>query len=282
MPSAPDPTSVPVEERAGLERLAAELARVAGDLVRDERPSRLDVSATKTSELDVVTVMDGRSEQLLRDLLARRRPEDGVLGEEEGLVPGTSGLSWVLDPIDGTVNYLYDLPAYAVSVALVVGNPEVEGAWAPVAGAVANPRTRELFSAHAGGGARLAQEHPLRVTEVADLGAALLATGFAYDRRVRHEQAAVVADLLPRVRDVRRMGAAALDLCHVAAGRVDGYWETGTNVWDMAAGVLVVTEAGGVVTGQAPGSAPGKDMVVAAGKGLHERLRSEVARLRAR
>lgn len=278
--AAPDPRAVPEQERAELEELAVALALEAGVLIRDERPSRLAVNHVKSTDLDVVTVMDTRSEQLLRARIAAARPEDAVLGEEEGLSPGTSGLSWVLDPIDGTVNYLYDLPAYAVSVAVVVGDPTVPGAWAPVAGAVINPRTDELFHARVDGGAHLLTVEdsvPLRVSAVEDLAGALLATGFAYDREVRHGQAQVVADLLPRVRDIRRMGAAALDLCHVAAGRVDGYWEQGVHVWDIAAGMLVVTEAGGVISGAAAGSPPSGRMTVATGPALHPVLLGALA-----
>lgn len=277
---AADPRSVPEDERAALEELAVRMALEAAVLIRDERPARLGVDHVKSTELDVVTVMDTRSEQLLRARIAAARPDDAVLGEEQGLSRGRSGLSWVLDPIDGTVNYLYDLPAYAVSVAVVVGDPTVPGAWAPVAGAVVNPRTDELFHARVGGGAHLLTVEdsvPLRVSAVGDLGAALLATGFAYDREVRRGQAEVLAALLPQVRDIRRMGAAALDLCHVGAGRVDGYWEAGVQPWDVAAGMLVVAEAGGVVSGAAAGSAPSAQMVVAAGPTLHPALREAVA-----
>ena len=279
---APDPLSVPPEERAALEELAVALAIEAGLMVRDERPAQMGVHHTKSTALDVVTEMDTRSEDLLRARLAQARPQDAVLGEEAGLSDGTSGLAWVLDPIDGTVNYLYDLPAYAVSVAVVVGDPTAPGAWAPVAGAVMNPRTDEVFHARAGGGAHLLTAEdstPLHVTEMDDLAEALLATGFSYDRDVRVGQAAVVADLLPRVRDVRRMGAAALDLCHVAAGRVDGYWERGCHAWDVAAGMLVVTEAGGTVTGLDADEPASEAMVVAAGTGLHPVLRGELERL---
>lgn len=270
--SAPDPGVVPEPERAELEELAVQLALEAGVLIRDERPGRLGVDRVKSSELDVVTVMDTRCEQLLRARIAAARPHDAILGEEEGLSAGTSGLSWVLDPIDGTVNYLYDLPAYAVSVAVVVGDPMVPGAWAPVAGAVINPRTDEVFHARVGGGAHLLTVEdsvPVRVRQESDLGGALLATGFAYDREMRRGQAEIVSALLPHVRDIRRMGAAALDLCHVAAGRVDGYWEQCVQAWDVAAGRLVVTEAGGVVSGASAGSPASSEMVVAAGPELH-------------
>lgn len=274
---------VEAQERVQLERCAVRIAQEAGALVRDQRPDRLGVHHTKSSDLDVVTVMDTRSEQLLRDRIEAARPDDGILGEESGGGRiGRSGLTWVLDPIDGTVNYLYDLPGYAVSVAVVVGDPLTEGAWTPVAGAVYSPRVAETFHAHAGGGAWLtdvAGTRSLSCSTQSDLGLALLATGFAYDREVRRRQARIVADLIPRVRDIRRMGAAAIDLAHVAAGRVDGYWEQGTKAWDMAAGVLLVAEAGGLVTGSAPASAPGTAMVVAAGAALHESLRSDLEAL---
>lgn len=279
----PDPLAVPEQERAALEELAVSLAIEAGLLIRDHRPDQMAVHRTKSTDLDVVTVMDTRAEELLRTRIAEARPDDGVLGEEEeALTPGTSGLSWVLDPIDGTVNYLYDLPGYAVSVAVVVGDPTLAGAWAPVAGAVINPRTDEVFHARAGGGAHLLtaeDSRPLRASTVHDLGQALLATGFSYDRGVRVDQAAVVADLLPRVRDLRRMGAAALDLCHVAAGRVDGYWERGCHAWDLAAGLLVVGEAGGTVTGLGADDPASEAMVVAAGPELQPVLRAELERL---
>ncbi|MFK5634154.1 MULTISPECIES: inositol monophosphatase family protein [unclassified Ornithinimicrobium] len=278
-----DPLGIPQAERVALEQLAVELATEAGDMVRDERPDGLGVEHTKSSDLDVVTIMDTRCETLLRSRIAAARPDDGVLGEEGSAVLGRSGLTWVLDPIDGTVNYLYDLPAYAVSVAVVVGDPTTPGRWATVAGAVVCPRTREVFHARAGGGAWVVTDGrrrgPLRTSGVSELGGMLLATGFAYDRQVRVGQAAVVADLLPRVRDVRRMGAAALDLCHVAAGRVDGYFERCTKPWDVAAGMLLVTEAGGSVTGLAEGSGPSGEMVVAAGPAGHQVLLRELRAL---
>lgn len=275
---------------AALERLALELAVAAGRLVLNGRPARVDVHRTKSTDLDVVTLMDTRSEELLRSRLAAARPDDAVLGEEGGGVAGTSGLTWVLDPIDGTVNYLYDLPAYAVSVAAVTGDPTVPGAWAPVAGAVASPRTGELFHGRSGGGAWLsrldgdgaltpAEPERLAVTDVDDLAQCLVATGFAYDREVRRGQAEVLGDLLPRVRDVRRAGAAALDLCHVAAGRVDAYYERGVQPWDYAAGALLVLEAGGRVSGSAPGSPASGEMIVAGGPAAQAVLRAEVERL---
>lgn len=268
-----------------LEDLALSLATEAAGLILGGRPGGLRVDHTKSTDLDVVTVMDERSEALLRDRIARERPDDGILGEEGTSRPGTSGLTWVLDPIDGTVNYLYDLPGYAVSVAVVEGDPATPGVWTPVAGAVAVPATGEIFHARRGGGARVSrldgtgEPQSLAVTDVTDLGSILLATGFAYDREVRTGQARMVADLLPRVRDVRRLGAAAVDLCHVAAGRVDAYYESGCHVWDIAAGSLVVTEAGGVVSGLREGEPASRAMTVAAGPAAHATLSGELRAL---
>ncbi len=254
---------------AALEDVAAGVARTAGRLVVDERPDDLDV-ASKSTRTDVVTVMDQRSQELLLAELARLRPDDAVLGEEEGGRSGTSGITWVVDPIDGTVNYLYDIHHYAVSVAAVVGDPAVPGAWQPVAGAVLEPVSGELFHAHLGGGARLSSPsgtRTLRVGVADDLAMALVATGFGYaaDRRAR--QARALVEVLPRVRDIRRQGSAALDLCDIACARVDAYYETGLNAWDRAAGQLVAAEAGAVVGGPVDDT-PDQDLTWACGPGL--------------
>jgi len=274
----------------GLEALAVRLVVQAGRFIRDSRPESVRVTTTKSTALDVVTAMDTGSERLLREVVARARPKDGILGEEEGLLAGSSGLTWVLDPIDGTVNYLYDLPAYAVSVAVVLGDPTVPGGWRPVAGAVVNPRVGEVFHARDGGGAwvrRLASgldgspgadgnlgepgaATALRVAVPANLEETLVGTGFSYDRALRREQGRVATEVLVRVRDLRRIGSAALDLCSVAAGRMDGYYESGLYPWDLAAGQLLVTEAGGVVTGL-DGPA-GRDMVLAGAPHTHAAL----------
>ncbi|YAL84508.1 inositol monophosphatase family protein [Dermacoccaceae bacterium W4C1] len=253
-----------------LEQLAIDLAAEAGALIL-ARPPELGVAATKSSPTDVVTVMDRRSETLLRDRIAAARPDDAVLGEEEADTPGSSGLTWVIDPIDGTVNYLYDIGAYAVSVAVCTGDPRVPGAWETVAAAVFNPVTGEMFHARAGGGAWLRRGDGaparLQVRDSTDLSAALVGTGFGYRPQVRQRQGEVLARVLPQVRDIRRAGSAALDLCSVAAGRLDGYYESGLNPWDMAGGVLLVTEAGGAVLG-ADGGPAGTALTVAAGPRL--------------
>ena len=265
-----------------LEAVACDVAQAAGRLVVDERPARLGVS-TKSTLTDPVTVMDQRSQQLLLRLLAERRPDDGVLGEEEGGTAGRSGVTWVVDPIDGTVNYLYDIPAYAVSVAAVVGDPGGPGPWEPVAGAVLNPLTGELFSAHRGGGARLttaAGVRTLRATEVTDLAMALVGTGFSYSPQTRRRQAAALVALLPLVRDIRRHGSAALDLCSVACGRLDAYYETGLHPWDRAAGELVATEAGVAVGG--PDETADDRLTWAAAPGIAEEFSSLVRDLTGR
>ncbi len=258
--------------------LAERAARAAGDLIRDERPDHLGVRSTKTSPTDVVTVMDERSERLLRDLLLGERPDDGLLGEEGGGSPGSTGVTWVIDPIDGTVNYLYGLPAYAVSVAAVTGDVRVPGGYDVLAGCVHNPVTGETFTAARGGGAFL-DGGAIGVSQVSDPAQALVATGFGYEAERRRQQAAVLAAVLPQVRDIRRLGSAALDLCQVACGRVDAYFERGLQPWDLAAGELVAREAGAVVSGLV-GAPAGEGFVLAAGPPLHAALEHILAPLR--
>jgi myo-inositol-1(or 4)-monophosphatase len=223
-----------------LERLAIELAEGAADLVRAQTGTSVRVGA-KSTATDLVTVVDRAVERWLVEQLNSRRPDDAVLGEEEGGRAGSSGVRWVLDPIDGTVNFVLGLPVYAVSV-----GAEVNGRI--VAGAVANPASGETFHARLGAGAFLAGE---RLTGPRDvpLDRAVVGTGFGYDASRRARQGAVIARLLPAVADIRRLGAAALDLCFLGAGRIDAYFEAGLNRWDHAAGGLVATEAGCVLSG---------------------------------
>lgn len=264
----------PGTDPALLARLAEELAREAGALIlagEAERPGeRPEVESTKSSPTDVVTAMDRAVEALLRERLAVARPGDAVLGEEAGMATGSTGLTWVLDPIDGTVNYLYRMPAYAVSVAVVTGDPGVPGGWQPVAGCVHQPATGATWRAARGSGAWLG-ERRLWLGPAPELAQALVATGFGYRTERREGQARVLAQVLPRIRDIRRIGSAALDLCAVAGGTVDAYYERGVNVWDIAAAALVLTEAGGELVGLR-GAPAGPEMVVAAGPGLRERL----------
>ncbi|MGA8980300.1 MAG: inositol monophosphatase family protein [Pedococcus sp.] len=264
-----------------LERLAVEVALEAGRLIVDDRPVDLGVAKTKSTATDVVTVMDQRAQDLLRSRLQAARPADGFLGEEEGGTVGRSEITWVVDPIDGTVNYLYAIPSYAVSVAAVVGDPTEPGAWRPVAGAVVNPVTGQLFHARLGGGAWLRRgeqdSQPLVIGEPPQLGHALAGTGFGYDTRRRLWQATMLIEVLPHLRDIRRIGSAALDICAVAVGTLDCYFERGLNAWDMAAAWLVLTESGGAFTGL-DGVAPGSSMVVGAAPGLHTELEALVRR----
>lgn len=256
--------------------LAVATAREAAELVRLGRDSAAADVTVKSSPVDVVTAVDTASEHLIVGRLLGARPDDGVLGEEGAERAGTSGVRWVVDPIDGTVNFLYDLPAYAVSIAA-----EVDGVVR--AGVVLNVATGELFTAVAGGGAFLetpAAPERVRLTgsRATSLDQSLVATGFGYRADQRSAQGAVVAALLPRVRDIRRHGSAALELCAVAAGRVDAYYETGLQPWDHAAGALVAAEAGAVLAGLA-GRPVGDPMVVAAAPGVAEDLLALLAEL---
>ena len=239
--------------------LAVSAARDAAVLVARGRDTAARHVTTKSSPVDVVTAVDAASEELLVRRLLGARPDDGVLGEEGAARDGSSGVRWILDPIDGTVNYLYGVPAFAVSIAA-----EVDGV--VTAGVVLNVATGELFTATAGGGAELAAPgRPVRrlaVNRPESLDRTLVATGFGYRAEQRRAQGAVVARLLPEVRDIRRFGSAALDLCAIAAGRVDAYYELDLQPWDHAAGALVAAEAGAVVTGL-PGAPVGAPLVIA-------------------
>jgi len=201
------------------------------------REGGIGVADTKSSAVDVVTEADRACEELIRRRLLTHRPDDAIMGEEGDDHPGTSGVRWIVDPIDGTVNYLYGLPDWAVSIAA-----EVDGE--VVAGVVINGQSGvEYAAARAAGATRDGQ--PIGVRDTPPLAERLVLTGFGYRSDVRVHQAACVAALLPHVRDIRRMGSCALDLCHVAEGSGDAYVEEGPNPWDYSAGALVLTEAGG-------------------------------------
>ena len=228
---------------------------------------RPTVADTKSSPTDVVTEMDRAAEKLISERIRAERPGDAILGEEGGQ-SGQGRVRWIVDPLDGTVNYLYGLPDWSVSIAA-----EVDGQ--VVAGVVAVPRHREVFTAVAGQGGWL---HPagggpvrLRCNTGVPLSRALVATGFGYARERRVVQGEVVAAVLPRVRDIRRGGSCAVDLCSLAAGRVDAYYERGVNYWDYAAGGLVATEAGARLGGLS-GRPPGTSLAIAAGPGLFTEL----------
>ena len=216
-----------------LREIAATVARRAAAFALQRRQDGVEIAASKSSLSDIVTRADRETEQLIRDALAAARPRDGFLGEESGGGASESGLTWVVDPIDGTVNYFYGIPAWAVSIAVVEGDPD-PATWRTLAGAVVNPVLKETFTASAGRRCRSLNGAPLRVNEGVDLELALVGTGFGYDAEVRRRQARFVDELIGDVRDIRRIGAASLDLCSVAAGRLDAYFERGLNPWDHA------------------------------------------------
>jgi len=222
--------------------LAARAARQAGKLLHDERPEVLEVSA-KSSPTDVVTHMDRAAEELLCSVILGERPGDGILGEEGGERAGVSGVRWVIDPLDGTTNYLYHLPLWSVSVAA-----EWDGR--VVAGVVHAPALNLTYAARLGGGAREVEaDRTVVASGATELAQSLVSTGFGYDSDQRRRQAEALVHVAPRVRDVRRLGSAAIDLCWVADGRTDAYVESRLNPWDVAAGALIAREAGAIVVG---------------------------------
>ena len=251
-----------------LREVAEQLVAEAADYVRRRRaelfgsgPSGGSAAAgTKSGPTDPVTLADTETEHLIRDRLARIRPGEAILGEEGGETSAGGAVRWVVDPIDGTVNFLYGIPAYAVSVAA-----HVDGV--PAAGAVADVAGGQIYSAAAGLGAQVITEgghrRQLLCSRVEDLSMALVGTGFSYAAHRRAVQADLLARLLPQVRDVRRLGSAALDLCLVAAGCLDAHYEHGLNVWDWAAGALIAAEAGAVLTLPDPDQ-PGALLIAAA------------------
>jgi myo-inositol-1(or 4)-monophosphatase len=251
------PPRVPVSDQESLLAVAVEAARMAGALLAERvtRGSEREI-ASKSTPTDLVSEADLAAERAIRELLAERRPHDGFVGEEGGSQSGSSGLGWVVDPLDGTVNYLFGIPQWCVSVA-------VRDAQGTLAGAVYDPNREELFTAtragrpllagpagtielcgRAGGEATGSGEDGGREGRAAELATAMVATGFAYDASVRAAQAEVIEHLLPRVRDIRRAGSAALDLCWTAAGRYDAYFERTVKQWDIAAGALICERAG--------------------------------------
>ncbi|WP_082518610.1 MULTISPECIES: inositol monophosphatase family protein [unclassified Rhodococcus (in: high G+C Gram-positive bacteria)] len=274
-----------------LRRIAVDIAREAGAHVRRRRPEvfgrglfgqEVDVAAdavqSKSTPTDPVTVVDTETEHVIRDLLSRLRPDDAVLGEEGGgdsVAP--SGVRWVLDPIDGTVNFLYGIPAYSVSVAAQIDGTSVAGAVEDVVG-------RRTYAASTGSGAWESEDggewKRLQANDIDDVALALVATGFGYDSARRRRQGAIIADLLPEVRDVRRIGSAALDLCMVAAGRVDAHFEHGLSPWDWAAGALIAAEAGARVITPSPHSrSDDGEVTVAVAAGVSEKFVELLVRL---
>lgn len=243
--------------------LAARIAREVGDLIVDGRRGGVGRVVTKSSPTDLVTEWDTRAEALIRRRLMQWRPDDGVLGEEGETIHGSSDITWVVDPIDGTTNFAFGLAGYAVSIAAV----DAVGA---IAAAVYAPAVRELFVAARGHGAWLHGE-ALQCSNQAAVSLALIGTGFAYDPAVRRQQWDVLAERAMNLRDIRRIGAASLDLCYVACGRLDAYFEQNLQPWDMAAGVLIAREAGAKVTDFA-GNPVSRGDVLASGPLIHADL----------
>jgi myo-inositol-1(or 4)-monophosphatase len=223
---------------AGDLELAERAARAAGEVLLSYYGRAAEGLAAKTSPTDPVSDADREAERIIREILLAANPDDGLLGEEGSRSTSASGRTWIVDPLDGTVNFLYGLRAWAVSIAL----EDQDGL---AAGVVFNPVSGECFSARRGEGAAV-NGAPIHVTECPTLDRAMVATGFSYEAERRRDQAQLLVELLPRIRDLRRAGAAALDLAYVAAGRVDAFYERGLKRWDEAAGRLLVHEAGGV------------------------------------
>ena len=245
--------------------LAVRGARAAGEQLLEAFGRRATGVDTKSSATDPVSDADRASERLLLDLVASERPDDGILAEEGGSSGSASGFTWVIDPLDGTVNYLYRIPVWCVSVA-------VEDAEGTVVGVVHDPNRDETFTAVRGRGASL-NGAEISVSRVEELGTALIGTGFSYEAEARRVQAEWVSRVLPRARDIRRAGSAAIDLVSLACGRLDGFFEAPMEPWDKAAGLLIAREAGATASElppPCPGLSPG---LIAANPTLHSRLR---------
>jgi myo-inositol-1(or 4)-monophosphatase len=238
-----------------LAALAEEMAREAGAQLRDAFAGARPAAATKSSPTDLVSAADTSAEELIRARLAAARPSDAILGEEGGDSTGTSGVQWIVDPLDGTTNFLFGLPQWAVSIAARMGEETL-------AGVVYDPLRDECWSATRDGHALLDGE-PVHGSQREELATALVATGFGYDADVRSLQAQGLARLLPRVRDIRRFGSAAIDLAWTATGRFDAYYERGVQVWDIAAGALICERAGLAVRRLEPAPPAGSGIIVA-------------------
>ena len=239
--------------------LAVQIAKKAGALLL-ERPAHLSVD-TKTSDIDIVTQMDKLSEKLIVDSILANRPDDGIIGEEGANRPSKSGYTWVIDPIDGTVNYFYNMHGWSVSIAI----RDVNGV---VIGVVYAPTLNSLFTATRGGGAYL-NGNPIKANNPVELNKALIATGFHYRNELREIQLKQFTELILKVRDIRRNGSAAMDICNVAAGLVDGYYEMGLHPWDRDAAELIATEAGAQVSVHG-------ELTIAAGPHLHGILSAQL------
>jgi myo-inositol-1(or 4)-monophosphatase len=243
--------------------IATGLARTAGDMALTGRKAGLHNVQTKSTATDMVTEFDRASEVLIVEGLRAARPDDAIVGEEGASVAGTSGITWFIDPIDGTTNFLYDLPAWAVSIG-------AEDSSGPLAGVVYIPALGEMFSATRHGGAFL-NGAPIHCNTITDVSQALVCTGFSYSADQRTVQAKRVSEFIHQIRDIRRAGAAAIDLCFVACGRIDAYFEENLHQWDIAAGILIAHEAG-CRSGDFSGNAPRPAEILASAPAIFDQL----------
>lgn len=259
------------EDSSRLVELAVEIAEETGRLLLERFGTGATNVSTKDTPTDPVSDADRDAQELIVSRISAARPEDGVISEEGDSRSTDSGVTWIVDPLDGTVNFLYGIPEWGVSIA-------VHDEKGPLAAVVCNPCGGETFAAGRGAGASL-NGRPVHVSDKSDLAVALIGTGFSYDADTRREQARRLVDLLPRVRDIRRCGSAALDLAAVACGRLDGFFEAPMKLWDRAAGELLIKEAGGVIEPLTPPF--GQDTgVIASGPALHAALMEDVLRER--
>ena len=243
--------------------IATDLARAAGDMALAGRKAGLHNVQTKSTATDMVTEFDRASEVLIVEGMRTARPDDAIVGEEGASISGTSGITWHIDPIDGTTNFLYDLPAWAVSI----GASDADG---PLAGVVYIPALGEMFSATRNGGAFL-NGSPIHCNNITDVSQALVCTGFSYSSDQRTVQAKRVSRFIHQIRDIRRAGAAAIDLCFVACGRIDAYFEENLHQWDIAAGILIAHEAG-CKSGDFSGNAPRPAEILTSAPAIFDQL----------
>ena len=263
-----EPSAEPVSP-ADLLAVAEPIARAVADHLRTSLDGAGPAVSSKSTPTDLVTELDTWAERHITEQLLAARPNDGVYGEEGASVSGTSGVTWSVDPIDGTVNFVHGIPGFCVSIAALVDGRSV-------AGVVASPLHHEVFTATLGGGAYL-DGVPIRCAAPGSIARAVVATGFGYRQDMRVRQAQVLTKVIGQIADIRRLGAAALDLCFVACGRVDGYYEVGLNHWDHAAGALIAREAGAIVTGLRADEPPSERFILAAPPAIHAQLAAVLA-----
>ena len=247
--------------------LAVAIAVEAGDLLLERFQSDATGIETKSTPTDLVSDADRDSETLVLDRIRAARPDDGVIAEESDQQLSRSGVTWIIDPLDGTVNFLFGIPVWAVSIA-------IHDATGPLMGVVHDPNRKETFAAQRGLGAKL-NEGTVAVSTRDDISTALVGTGFSYEAATREAQAARIPEILPRVRDLRRAGSAAIDLAWLACGRLDGFYEAPMKLWDRAAGEILISEAGGMVT-SLPAPFDADEGVIASGPALHDQLKALV------